>query len=157
MKYVRLLLIIGLMFCQPLSSFAETDDPEVIKTRAETDATRDVSRLKWFGRGAGLAGLSLCGGTTLLVIAALSESSSGAAGGAFISYVIPPAGLIAIYRHSPSPPAEKLLGKSPLYISIYTDTYQSKARWIRTKMAASGCGLIYGVLGIWAMASLELY
>ena len=61
--------------------------------------------------------------------------------------LIPIAGLIATYRYSPSPPAERLIGKSPLYVSIYTDAYQSQARSIRTKMAASGCCLAYGVLG----------
>ena len=149
------------MFSQPLSSFPETEDPEIIKTRAKEDANRDVSRLKWFGRGAGLAGLGICCPTLGIVASAAASGfdSSGSNSGALIApliYIIPAAGLIAIYRHSPSPPAEQLLGKSPLYVSIYTDTYQSQARGIRIKMAASGCGLIYGVLGVLAMASLEL-
>ena len=143
------------MFSQLLSSLAETEDPEVIKTRAKEDAGRDVSRLRWFGNGAGLAGLGLCGGTILLGIAVLSDSSSSCNSVALISYVIPPAGLLAIYRHSPNPPAERLIGKSPLYVSIYTDTYQSEVRLIRTKMAASGCCLVYGVLSVLALSNLS--
>lgn len=154
------------MFSQLLSSFAETDDPEVIKKRAKADATHDVSKRKWFGTGVGLAGVSLCCGTILLTIAGVgaysssSNSSSVYSGiaysGALIIYVTPAVGMIAIHRHSPSPPAEKLLGKSPLYVSIYTDTYQSQARSVRRNMATLGCGLIYGVLAVLAMATLEL-
>ena len=54
MRYTCILLITVLMFSQPLSSLAETNDPEIIKTRAKEDANRDVSRLRWFGRVSGL-------------------------------------------------------------------------------------------------------
>lgn len=54
MRYTCILLITVLMFSPPLSSLAETNDPEVIKPRAKEDANRDVSRLRWFGSGVGI-------------------------------------------------------------------------------------------------------
>ena len=130
------------MFSQPLSSLAETNDPEIIKTRAKADANRDVSRLRWFGSGAGIMGSTFCGIVCCLGITSLSNTSEPPDILMVSIYLIPIVGLTAIYRHSPSPPAERLIGKSPLYVSIYTDTYQSHARSIRMKMAASGCSLV---------------
>ena len=151
MRYTCILLITVLMFSQPLSSLAETNDPEIIKTRAKEDANRDVSRLRWFGSGVGVMGGAFCGTFCCVGIALFntSDPSDGLIALSYTSfYLIPIVGLAAIYRHSPSPPAEQLIGKSPLYVSIYTDAYQSQARSIRTKMAASGCCLVAGVLGV---------
>jgi len=131
-RYTCILLITVLMFSQPLSSLAETNDPEVIRTRAKEDANRDVSRLRWFGSGVGIMGGTLCGTVCCLGIISLSNTSEPPdflMGSLTVSiYLIPIVGLTAISRHSPSPPAERLIGKSPLYVSIYTDTYQSHAR-----------------------------
>ena len=146
MKHICILLITVLIFSQPLSSFAETNDPEVIKTHAKEDADRDVSRLRWFGSGVGLMGGAVCCLTTVGIAFDTTSSNSSEAILTF-PILIPIAGLIATYRYSPSLPAERLIGKSPLYVSIYTDAYQSQARSIRTKMAASGCCLTSGVLG----------
>lgn len=41
--------------------------------------------------------------------------------------------------HEPSPPAVAFLGKSPEYISFYTDAYRSKARNLQTSQAIKGC------------------
>ena len=149
MRYTCILLLTVLMFSHPLSSFAETNDPEIIKTRAKGDADRDVSRLKWFGSGTGLMGGVMCCIATAGIAFHNTGNTNGNPPEAIFTFpfLIPVVGLAAIYRHSPSPPAERLIGKSPLYVSIYTDTYQSHARSIRTKMAASGCCLTYGVLG----------
>ena len=146
------------MFSQLVSSFAETNDPEAIKTRAKEDAKRDVSKLRWFGSGVGLVGLGVCCGG-LGVVASELSSSNGDSNGLLFSpfYLIPLGGWLAIYRHSPSPPAEELIGKSPLYVSIYTDTYQSEARSIRTKMATSGICLIYGAAGAWGLYMASIY
>jgi len=73
-RYTCILLITVLMFSQPLSSFAETNDPEIIKTRAKEDANRDVSRLKWFGSGVGIMGGTFCG-TVCCVGITLSNTS----------------------------------------------------------------------------------
>ena len=155
MRYTCILLITVLMFSQPLLSFAETNDPEIIKIRAKEDANRDVSRLRWFGSGAGIMGGAVCAISCCVGIA-LSNTSEPPAAIITPIYLIPIVGLAAIYRHSPSPPAEGLIGKSPLYVSIYTDAYQSQARSIRTKMAASGCCLVTGVLGVLGLVAFML-
>ena len=41
--------------------------------------------------------------------------------------------------HSPIPPAERLLGKSPDYVSAYTDTYRNDAKRRRVVLSAAGC------------------
>ena len=41
--------------------------------------------------------------------------------------------------HEPSPPAASLLGKSPEYVSFYTDAYKAKTRNIQTSQAMRGC------------------
>ena len=159
MRYTCLLLITVLMFSQPLSSLAETNDPEIIKTRAKEDANRDVSRLRWFGSGVGIMGGTFCG---ILCCVGIALSNTSDPPDALMTsfytsiYLIPIVGLAAIYRHSPSPPAERLIGKSPLYVSIYTDTYQSHARSIRTKMAALGCCLVAGALGVLGLVAFML-
>ncbi len=39
----------------------------------------------------------------------------------------------------PTPPASRLLGKSPEYIAVYTDTYRAKATNLQTSRALAGC------------------
>ncbi|MCG9126682.1 hypothetical protein JT359_03675 [Candidatus Poribacteria bacterium] len=39
----------------------------------------------------------------------------------------------------PTPPASRLLGKSPEYIATYTDTYRAKATNLQSSRALAGC------------------
>lgn len=39
----------------------------------------------------------------------------------------------------PTPPASRLLGKSPEYIAVYSDTYKTKAKNLQTSRALAGC------------------
>lgn len=39
----------------------------------------------------------------------------------------------------PTPPASRLLGKSPEYIAVYTDTYRTNAKNLQTARALAGC------------------
>jgi hypothetical protein len=48
-------------------------------------------------------------------------------------------GVAAAYLIEPTPPASRLLGKSPEYIQAYTDCYTSAAKSIQTKKAITGC------------------
>ena len=41
--------------------------------------------------------------------------------------------------HSPVPPADRLLGKSPDYISAYTDAYRRDVKLRRVALSAVGC------------------
>ncbi|MCG9129474.1 hypothetical protein JT359_17940 [Candidatus Poribacteria bacterium] len=41
--------------------------------------------------------------------------------------------------HEPYPPASSLLGKTPEYVSYYTDAFRAKARNLQTSQAMRGC------------------
>jgi len=47
-------------------------------------------------------------------------------------------GLLISYIYIPSPPASRLIGKSPEYVAYYTDFYKAKAKKIQTKRARDG-------------------
>lgn len=49
-------------------------------------------------------------------------------------------GVLAAYLIKPSPPAMKLVGKSPEYVAAYTDCYKDAAVSVQTKWAWIGCG-----------------
>ncbi|MFQ6032190.1 MAG: hypothetical protein ACE5K2_04635 [Candidatus Zixiibacteriota bacterium] len=72
------------------------------------------------------------------------------------------AGLLVAYIYQPSPPAAKLLGKSPEYVAMYTDCYKRKAKNIQIKTTLIGCGVsglvcvayyLFWVAAIFAAAS----
>ena len=57
--------------------------------------------------------------------------------------------------HSPTPPAERLLGKSPEWINAYTKAYQSVTTGRRTEATLLGCITGGGILAatVYALAS----
>lgn len=61
--------------------------------------------------------------------------------------------LLVAYIYSPNPPSSALLGKSPQYVAVYTDTYKETVRRIQTKQAMNGC---LAGLGVWAVLYLVL-
>lgn len=59
-------------------------------------------------------------------------------------------GVIAVgaaYLMEPSPPASKLLNKSPEYVAVYKDCYKDKGKSIQTSNAIKGC-LVGAVVSI---------
>ena len=48
-------------------------------------------------------------------------------------------GVAIAYIYEPSPPAVKLLGKSPEYVAVYIDAYRSAARKMQARWAWTGC------------------
>ncbi|MCG9127620.1 hypothetical protein JT359_08485, partial [Candidatus Poribacteria bacterium] len=47
--------------------------------------------------------------------------------------------IILANMHEPHPPASSLLGKSPEYVSYYTDAFRTKSRNLQTSQAIRGC------------------
>lgn len=41
--------------------------------------------------------------------------------------------------HEPYPPASSLIGKSPEYVSFYTDAFRAKSRTLQSSQAMRGC------------------
>ncbi len=82
------------------------------RTAAEYDAEDDINTTVWIAAG-GILGIA--GNLPLGAIAI---------GGAYV--------------YQPVPPAERLLGKPADYVTIYTDTYQARARSLRLSAAVKG-------------------
>ena len=110
---VLVVLMSGLSFSLPLQAIAQQNTAFAdAKTAAEYDAEDDVNTSVWIAAG-GILGVA--GNLPLGAIAI---------GGA--------------YLYQPVPPAERLLGKSAEYVTIYTDAYKAKSRNLRLIAAAKG-------------------
>jgi len=48
-------------------------------------------------------------------------------------------GIAAAYIVEPSPPASRLLGKSPEYVATYTDCYKDEGKKLQANAAIKGC------------------
>lgn len=68
-------------------------------------------------------------------------------------------GVVIASAYTPSPPAIRLLGKSPEYIAYYTETYQKVARDDQVTEAAIGClvGAILWGAAYYYILSSDLY
>ncbi len=114
---VLVILMSILSFSFPLQAIAQQDTTFVdAKTAAEYDAEDDVNTAIW-----------LAAGGVLGVVGNL------------------PLGAVAIggaYVYQPVPPAERLLGKSAEYVTVYTDAYKAKSRSLR--LIAAGKGALGG-------------
>ena len=111
--HILVVLMLGLIFNFPLQAIAQQSTTFTnARTAAEYDAEDDVNTTVWLATG-GILGIA--GNLPLGAIAI---------GGAYV--------------YQPVPPAERLLGKSAEYVTIYTDTYKAKARSLRLSAAAKG-------------------
>ena len=115
--HVLVALILGFSLNVPMYGFAQQNTVILAaKSDAEFDAEDNVNTTLWLAAG-GILGV--VGNLPLGVIAM---------GGA--------------YLYQPIPPAERLLGKSAGYVSIYTDAYKARAR--RLQLEAAGKGALGG-------------
>ena len=63
--------------------------------------------------------------------------------------------LYGMYKLGGNVPSERLLGKSPEYIAVYTATYKRKIGIERAKKAAVGSAILQGLLLVWAINSIQ--
>ena len=111
--HVLVVLMSGLIFSFPLQAIAQQSTTFTnARTAAEYDAEDDINTTVWLAAG-GILGI--VGNLPLGAIAI---------GGAYV--------------YQPVPPAERLLGRSAEYVTIYTDTYQARARSLRLSAATKG-------------------
>lgn len=114
---VLVVLMSMLSFNVPLHAIAQQRTTVIdAKTAAEYDAEDDVNTSVWLAVG---GVLGVVGNLPLGAVAI---------GGAYV--------------YQPVPPAERLLGKSAEYVTVYTDAYKAKARSLR--LIAAGKGALGG-------------
>ena len=133
---------------------------------AEIDAIQNTNKLVWFGTGLGCCiTTSTCaivggiiggrinppptaeddvGDIFLYDTTQIGNSScvyengcieEGCLSGTLFGCLIP---LIGVFNYKINPTPEKLIGKSPEYIELYTEAYKKKKRSIRRNMAITG-------------------
>ena len=128
----RIALLILLLFSFSMLSFADN-----ARLEAQIDAKQDVNDTVWalagFSVPSLIGGYYMAGGTT----------------GSTISYsVFVPGVLVGVSTHyyPISPQSARFLGKSPAYVSVYVDAYESEVKSLRRKSLlwgfASGVGLL---------------
>jgi hypothetical protein len=71
-----------------------------------------------------------------------AEADENAAAWFLAGCVLGVIGLVIAYVAAPTPPAARLLGKSPEYLAIYMQTYQSEGRTAQFHSALWGIGTI---------------
>ena len=101
-----------LTFCAPFLGISQITEQTVAESNAEEDAEADINKPLWFGAGC--------------------ISLGWAVGWLLLQETMQP-GIISI-----TPPASRLLGKSPEYVAYYTDAYKLKIQRLKLKWAAIG-------------------
>lgn len=149
-----LALLVVLLLSSPLATLAEQISAEA---QAKQDAEADLNKSSWIGVGCAIPASTMLGGLVGVGVGSLGSSGGfivsqeealGMLIGMTVGCLVP---LITVYNHKLTPPPERLLGKSPEYIDVYTDTYKTRTRQLRGQYAAGGCAITGG---IWMIAVL---
>ena len=123
--HILVVLMSGLSLNFPLQAIAQHTTIADARTAAEYDAEDDVNTTVWLAAG-GILGV--VGNLPLGAIAV---------GGAYV--------------YQPVPSADRLLGKSAEYVTVYTDTYKARSRNLRLSAAAKGAlggAAVFCLLGV---------
>lgn len=127
--HIFVVLMAGLSFNFPLQAIAQQRATTLdAKSAAEYDAEDDLNASVWLAAGGilGAAGSCLLGAV--------------AVGGAYV--------------YQPVPPAERLLGKSAEYVTVYTDAY--KARYRNLQVIAAVKGALGGAAVFFLLGTLKI-
>lgn len=161
MKYLLLLLLLTCIFNIPLLASAETENKELVqsaKADAQRDAKLDVNSVYWaaggYCVGVGSSGLlstilfsqyyrvDTCLGASSFEGKPIPELIESVERGGYIclgaSLIISLGYHIAAMRSTPTPPANRLLGKPPAYVNSYVSTYNHETRKLQTRSAIAG-------------------
>jgi hypothetical protein len=147
-----------LIFSMMPVSFAQQQSIEAqAKADAHRDVNRDMKESLWFT--AGLVGSSV-GTVTGCVSGILAGYLIGdflpdgvpavescSIGGILLFGILAAPICVHLYPHSPRPPPERFLGKTPEYVAAYTQAYRSKAislrkRWVTAGSITSNLGIL---------------
>lgn len=70
----------------------------------------------------------------------------------FIGFLGNILGIIIASIYEPTPSASRLLGESPEYVALYTDSYKAKSRKIQIRQSIIGCVVPIGfMIFIWIL------
>ncbi len=111
------------------------------KAAAESDAKRDVAVLTSFGTGMGATfAAAMCGLMTgFIADATLSQGEDELF---YLTAAVSAAGAFSLlFRyaiHPPYPPPERLIGKSPGYVTFYANAYREGMRSYQMKSVVAG-------------------
>lgn len=133
--HTLVVLMLGLSLNISVRCFAQQNTVVLeAKSDAEFDAEEDVNTTLWLAAGG------------ILGVAGNLPLGAAAIGGA--------------YFYQPVPPAERLLGKSADYVSIYTDTYKARSRRLQLEAAAKGAlggSAVFCLLGMFKIKPWDIY
>ena len=159
MKFLGFCLVVLLIPAHPWSAAAENVSISDVRLQATSDAESDVARDITDGATLAYYGASTCVSST----AGLSVVAVFIAGGGDVVGTIPcmsvstcavisSNALIRIYGGPSNPPPERLIGKSPEYVTAYADVYKVGIRSERTKTAIVGSVTGCLIVTAWAFA-----
>ena len=60
-------------------------------------------------------------------------------------------GVLIASVYEPTPPASRLLGRSPEYAALYTDSYKIKSRSIQVRHSVIGIALVFALAFVWSV------
>ena len=150
MSHIATFFIAGLLlFSEVPVSFAQQNPIQAqAKADAIRDADHDMKKAWWFMSGlvsssVGCAAGGIGGCLFGMFIDAGSDTNCIGSDRAMLSCsilfgVLAVPAAVFILPHNPNPPLERLLGKPPAYIEVYTQVYRSKTISLRRKMITAG-------------------
>ncbi len=137
--FMAILLLFSMM---PVSLAQENS----VQVQAEADASSDMSdssKVEWFisgGLGSTVGCFLGCAGGCFLggLVRHGDAQENYALAGAILLGVCAVPTAVFVYPHNVTPPPERLLGKSPEYIEIYTQAYKSRTTLLRKIFVTAG-------------------
>ena len=142
MKKIAVLVVSILFYASVVPIVAET--PEITEARIAAENDVEGFKWKWF-----FAGCFTTYSSPILVLSATAFNAYFLDGSvdvtdnsacwlaAYGAYVLAPTAVAII--HSPTPPADRLLGKSSEWVNAYTKAYKNTMRRYRTGASLTGC------------------
>ena len=140
-----------LIFSMMPVSFAQQQSLQAeAKADAHRDVNRDMRESLWFLSGlvgssvgavtgclSGILGGMLIGDFNILPNDVPPVESCGLGGILLFGILAVPIS-VHLYPHTPRPPPERLLGKTPEYVATYTQAYRSKTISLRKRWVTAG-------------------
>ena len=144
-----------------------------VRTAAKRDANSDINQLLWCIGGGAVITLSCIGGALLggrvgkvldppPQLSPFTDNEGRACGAGITTGMIYgflggwsigfTGSLYGIYK-SGTVPSKRLIGKSPEYIEIYTETYKKQIGLKRATTASTGCAMLHWLFLMWMIRS----